>query len=80
MAMYSSTFTRWNATTAAGRYGAMLSTARALPLIIAALLPFDSGAQLRRDVCGMRQMAGFLVFCRDSGPGGRVTLGAEVRR
>lgn len=79
MGAYSPAVAKWDEAQTLQRYGAIMSVARALPLQMASLMPFVSRAQAKDDLLALHRTAGFLVFTRDSGEGGRVTLGPEVR-
>lgn len=79
MAVYNRGHAKWDALQPQQRYGPFLSVIGAVPAVCAAQLPFESGAQYENDLLGIGRMRGWVVYCRDDGRGGRVTLGSEVR-
>jgi hypothetical protein len=79
MPMYSKSVAHWEEPLLADKYGPLLSTAGHLPAIVLGLLPFHDTEQFRRDALNLRRSSFALVYSRDDGPGGRVTLNRQVR-
>ena len=59
-------------------YGSLLSVSALLPPQLAANIPFQSGEQFQKDVLSLGRGAAFVLYNRDGGEGGCVTLGPDV--
>ena len=79
MSVYNRGLAKWDAPKPEHKYGPFLSVVGAVPAVCAAQLPFKSGVQYENDLLGIGRMRGWVVYSRDDGRGGRVTLGPKVR-